>query len=28
VNPDDPVDRAIAAARKAAFPSHGLLPEP
>jgi acetoin utilization protein AcuC len=28
VNPDDPVDRAIAATRKASFPSHGLLPEP
>jgi acetoin utilization protein AcuC len=28
MNPDDPVDRAITATRKAVFPSHGLLPDP
>jgi acetoin utilization protein AcuC len=25
-DPDDPVDRAIAAARRAVFPEHGLDP--
>jgi acetoin utilization protein AcuC len=25
-DPDDPVDRAIAATRAAVFPEHGLLP--
>jgi acetoin utilization protein AcuC len=28
VNPDDPVDRAISATRKAVFPGQGLLPDP
>jgi acetoin utilization protein AcuC len=28
VNPEDAVDRAITATRKAVFPAHGLLPEP